>query len=179
MITVEGYKRVVKLLNIFFRIEIMLLFQFPYTVSLWRHWCWTTELISVSFVWEMMSQVGRSLKQNITDNLTWWFLSHRFYADEDHCEKCHISCEQCSGPGPESCQACPAPLLELHGTRLCVERCPQRFYQTGQRCVQCHTSCQTCTGDHLSKGQRKGSIERHDRGDGRGQKHYPMFSGFL
>ncbi|XP_042560355.1 proprotein convertase subtilisin/kexin type 5-like [Clupea harengus] len=68
-----------------------------------------------------------------------------FYAEGDSCEKCHSSCEQCSGPEPESCQACPPPLLELHGTRLCVERCPQRFYEMGQRCVQCHTSCQSCT----------------------------------
>lgn len=74
----------------------------------------------------------------------------RYYREGSHCEKCDQSCELCTGPGPESCRACPPPLLELEGTKLCVERCPHRFYQLSDICKQCHTSCQTCTGDGAS-----------------------------
>lgn len=70
----------------------------------------------------------------------------RYYRDGFHCKKCDKSCEVCSGPGPEFCKACPPPLLELQGTKLCVERCHHRFYQVDEMCKQCHTSCQTCTG---------------------------------
>lgn len=70
----------------------------------------------------------------------------RYYREDSHCEKCDQSCERCTGPGPDSCRACSPPLLELQGTKLCVERCPHRFYQLNDICKQCHTSCQTCTG---------------------------------
>lgn len=70
----------------------------------------------------------------------------RFYKDGSRCEKCDQSCELCTGPGPESCRVCPPPLLELRGTKLCVERCPRHFYELNEICKQCHTSCQTCTG---------------------------------
>lgn len=70
----------------------------------------------------------------------------RYYRVGSRCEKCDQSCELCTGPGPESCRACLLPLLELQGTKLCVERCPQRFYQLNDFCKQCHISCQTCTG---------------------------------
>ncbi|KAG7276230.1 hypothetical protein CRUP_018612 [Coryphaenoides rupestris] len=70
-----------------------------------------------------------------------------YYSEGSSCEQCDPSCEQCTGPGSESCRACSAPLLELQGTRLCVERCPHRFYQrnAGSACHRCHISCQTCT----------------------------------
>ncbi|KAJ3595955.1 hypothetical protein NHX12_002364 [Muraenolepis orangiensis] len=68
-----------------------------------------------------------------------------YYRQGSSCEECDRSCEQCTGPGPESCQACSAPLLELQGTRLCVERCPRRFYERHGVCLRCHVSCQTCT----------------------------------
>uniref|UniRef100_A0A1A8IX25 Uncharacterized protein n=1 Tax=Nothobranchius kuhntae TaxID=321403 RepID=A0A1A8IX25_NOTKU len=68
-----------------------------------------------------------------------------YYKKGSHCEKCDESCELCTGPGPESCRRCPLPLLELDGTKLCVERCPHRFYQFNEICKQCHVSCQTCT----------------------------------
>lgn len=71
---------------------------------------------------------------------------HRYYKEGFHCQKCDESCELCTGAGPESCRTCPAPLLEVQGTRLCVERCPPRFYQMEESCKQCHTSCLTCTG---------------------------------
>lgn len=70
----------------------------------------------------------------------------RYYKEGSRCEKCHQSCELCTGPGPESCRACPPPLLELQGTKLCVEHCPHRFYQLDDVCKQCHTSCQSCIG---------------------------------
>lgn len=70
----------------------------------------------------------------------------RYYREGSRCEKCDSSCELCSGPGPDSCRVCSPPLLELQGTKLCVERCPHRFYQHTDVCKQCHTSCQTCTG---------------------------------
>lgn len=70
----------------------------------------------------------------------------RYYRDGSHCEKCDPSCELCTGPGPSSCRVCSPPLLELQGTKLCVERCPQRFYEADDICAQCHISCQTCTG---------------------------------
>lgn len=70
----------------------------------------------------------------------------RYYREGSHCEKCDQSCQLCTGPGPESCRVCSPPLLELQGTKLCVERCPNRFYQLNDVCTQCHTSCQTCTG---------------------------------
>lgn len=73
----------------------------------------------------------------------------RYYREGSHCEKCDRSCERCTGPGPESCRACSPPLLELQGTKLCVESCPHRFYQLDDICKQCHTSCQTCTGTDM------------------------------
>lgn len=72
-----------------------------------------------------------------------------YYRDASHCERCDPSCELCSGPGRESCRTCLRPFLELQGTKLCVERCPQRFYQKGDLCKQCHTSCQTCAGTDI------------------------------
>lgn len=74
----------------------------------------------------------------------------RYYREGSHCEKCDRSCERCTGPGPESCRACSPPLLELQGTKLCVEHCPHRFYQLDDICKQCHTSCQTCTGTDMT-----------------------------
>lgn len=70
----------------------------------------------------------------------------RYYTDGSRCQRCNPSCELCTGPGHESCRTCLPPLLELPGTNLCVEHCPQRFYQLGDICRRCHTSCQTCTG---------------------------------
>lgn len=75
----------------------------------------------------------------------------RYYQAGSHCEKCHHSCEMCTGPGPGSCRACLPPLLELQGTKLCVERCPQRFYRLDDVCLQCHISCHTCIGDYQAK----------------------------
>uniref|UniRef100_A0A3Q4AK24 Beta-1,3-galactosyl-O-glycosyl-glycoprotein beta-1,6-N-acetylglucosaminyltransferase 3 n=1 Tax=Mola mola TaxID=94237 RepID=A0A3Q4AK24_MOLML len=36
----------------------------------------------------------------------------RYYREGSHCKNCDQSCEQCTGPGPESCRACSPPLLE-------------------------------------------------------------------
>lgn len=70
----------------------------------------------------------------------------RYYRERSRCEKCHHSCTVCMGPGPQSCRACSPPLLELRGTKVCVEYCPKHFYQIDDMCAQCHTSCQTCSG---------------------------------
>lgn len=75
-----------------------------------------------------------------------FILFFSYYRSGSSCEKCDQSCELCTGPGPESCKACSPPFLEVQGTKMCVERCPQRFYQLGDICKQCHISCQTCTG---------------------------------
>ncbi|KAA0724286.1 hypothetical protein E1301_Tti003554 [Triplophysa tibetana] len=79
------------------------------------------------------------------DPLTPKLYEGTYYSAGERCERCDRSCEQCTGPGPDTCRVCTPPLLDLQGTRQCVEQCPQRFYENGHRCTQCHTSCQSCT----------------------------------
>ena len=91
-------------------------------------------------------KLWRFLKLNLNVNIDHFTHFLRYYREGSQCERCDRSCELCKGAGPESCRACAPPLLELQGTKLCVEHCPHRFYQLNDMCKQCHTSCQTCTG---------------------------------
>uniref|UniRef100_A0A8C8ST95 Proprotein convertase subtilisin/kexin type 6 n=1 Tax=Pelusios castaneus TaxID=367368 RepID=A0A8C8ST95_9SAUR len=66
------------------------------------------------------------------------------------CERCHLSCQTCAGPGKEECIQC-AKDFHLHEWR-CVPACSQGFYAEEvpglpyKVCTRCDDNCSSCEG---------------------------------
>ncbi|XP_051278441.1 proprotein convertase subtilisin/kexin type 5b isoform X2 [Dicentrarchus labrax] len=81
-----------------------------------------------------------------------WFSQcplHSYMDQNGDCQKCHVPCHRCSGPGKDQCFSCNKPHFLLNTT--CVLECPVGYYAEDQDervCERCHFSCQSCVGHH-------------------------------
>ena len=64
-----------------------------------------------------------------------------FYADSrKYCEKCDETCNECLGPGPNSCKSCDYYLFQ----QTCYTSCPDSTFAFGSTCEYCDISCRKC-----------------------------------
>ncbi|KAJ8260925.1 hypothetical protein COCON_G00166480, partial [Conger conger] len=63
------------------------------------------------------------------------------------CERCDLSCGECSGGGAARCLSCADGHLYLRTHGHCHPSCPPGHYPDTreQTCESCHSSCRTCT----------------------------------
>uniref|UniRef100_A0A8B9K9Q3 Fraser extracellular matrix complex subunit 1 n=1 Tax=Astyanax mexicanus TaxID=7994 RepID=A0A8B9K9Q3_ASTMX len=60
------------------------------------------------------------------------------------CKKCHSSCADCSGDGPQTCTSCLTPAV-LSPSGVCATRCPIGYYSDESRvCRKCDQQCLSC-----------------------------------
>uniref|UniRef100_A0AAV2MQD7 P/Homo B domain-containing protein n=1 Tax=Knipowitschia caucasica TaxID=637954 RepID=A0AAV2MQD7_KNICA len=72
-----------------------------------------------------------------------WYLDSK-----GDCQKCHSSCESCSGPTADHCISCNSPHFLLNSS--CLQQCPEGFFTDSEVrvCERCHWSCARCSGRH-------------------------------
>ena len=64
-----------------------------------------------------------------------------YYADNrKYCEKCDDTCNECLGPGPNSCKSCDFYLFQ----QTCYTSCPDTTFASGSTCEYCEVSCKKC-----------------------------------
>ncbi|XP_017560623.2 extracellular matrix protein FRAS1 [Pygocentrus nattereri] len=60
------------------------------------------------------------------------------------CKKCHSSCADCSGEGPQACTSCLTTAV-LSPSGMCTTRCPIGYYADESRvCKKCDRQCLSC-----------------------------------
>ncbi|XP_046872768.1 extracellular matrix protein FRAS1 isoform X2 [Hypomesus transpacificus] len=69
------------------------------------------------------------------------------FQDHTRCLRCHESCSECVGPGPEECVTCSSPALLLR-EGVCVSDCGPGFYMQRGICYACDPSCASCYPDN-------------------------------
>lgn len=63
------------------------------------------------------------------------------------CLTCHESCENCMGPGPDSCLTCAPAHLLVADLAVCLQQCPDGYWEdtTSSVCRPCAAHCSTCS----------------------------------
>lgn len=68
------------------------------------------------------------------------------------CTPCDVTCNECTGPGPNSCIQCSfynTSTISGNSSNECVITCPDGYYGDDEGyCRPCHEECITCTSEH-------------------------------
>jgi len=68
-----------------------------------------------------------------------------YFTDQDLvCGSCHMSCQDCYGPGSNQCISCNTNKGLMFADGECLESCPTKFYQT-KPCPSCAATCESCS----------------------------------
>ena len=65
------------------------------------------------------------------------------------CHECHLSCQDCYGPGSNQCSSCHTGKRLYLASGQCLVTCPEGTYREGLShfCKPCHASCTACAGE--------------------------------
>ncbi|XP_074062783.1 proprotein convertase subtilisin/kexin type 5 isoform X2 [Macrotis lagotis] len=64
------------------------------------------------------------------------------------CDKCHESCIECKGPGPQNCTVCPANMMLYVEDYRCIHCCNSSNSTNVQDCCDCQETTEECSFRH-------------------------------
>ncbi|KAL4454553.1 hypothetical protein ABPG74_021758 [Tetrahymena malaccensis] len=91
--------------------------------------------------------------QEVKDQTSFQCICKSSYYEDSNlfCQKCHFTCQECSGPKAEDCTQCLIQNFRISSNPssknfLCV--CKEKFYSDNinSLCLPCHYSCKNCEG---------------------------------